>query len=174
MRISLIFGLLSLLGSGCLASAQGPIGNQPSTGTSAAPPPRVTTAEAGGFMFESVGCQRRSASAVCVIRITNLKAQASGISIEVRNPGNSLLVDDRGDSLTPAGAWFAGRGGAGFDLPFQLQHIMPSRVPLNLTLQYDGLATDADTCTIVLDFGPALGADWYGMKQAILRDLPIY
>ena len=141
----------------------------------AGPPPPIVTAEAGGFTFQSVGCQRRGGSAVCVVRITNQAMRARWISLEVRNPGQSLLVDDNGDSLSPAGAWLGSQGGAGFELPFQLRHNMPSRVPLNLTLQYDGVASDAKTCSLVLDFGVGVTVyDYEGMKQAVLRDLPIH
>lgn len=137
-----------------------------STGTTTLLPPRPKTlsrVEVADFTFEARECRIRGQKVLCTIAVVNNDPKVRRLQVYLRNPGQSILVDDLGNQYNSAAGWFGGKGGEWYGV----EQEVPTGLPMNLVIEYRDVVTTAKYVNVVIDF-------WSNTNlKAVLRNIPL-
>jgi TolB-like protein len=96
------------------------------------------------FIFEAKACERSERYVKCFISVVNDSQETRRIVIHTRGtPWVPLLIDEFGNSYSPTGIWFGGRGGQETTFPSPIEYRVPAKLPMNLTLLYKGIIKES-------------------------------
>ncbi len=129
-------------------------------------PPKPKTmprAEVDDFIFEAKECKLQGQKVLCTIAVTNSAQKVRRLVVYMRNPGDSILVDDSGNQYNSAAGWFGGRGGEWYSV----DQDVPPGLPMNLVMEYRDVVTTAKNVNAVIDFNTG------NKHKAVLRNIPL-
>jgi TolB-like protein len=130
------------------------------TTTSKSQPKAMPKVEVNDFSFEAKECKMQGQKVRCTIAVVNNAQEVRQFEVFLYQ-GSSILVDDSGNQYNPAAGWFGGSG----KKTYSVNQEVTTGLPMNLVIEYEGVATTARYVSVVIDLT--------SYKKAVLRNIPL-